>query len=268
MWALSIRGSQERKSRHAPRLSVVIRGSVEIIKLLLYYSLKSEYSPRTWSTGRPAGDTLFTHSISQETALAWLDAVSQQRSSNLSDVILFSRVFLIFVGPKAPVPPRGESPRRGRPSSSNVDHCSSQTAGAPPVGRRARSARTTPLDYVQKTLLPGARSSPRLSGRTFPARGFTTGPSPTHQTCSLRARSACCTLPASSCAIACTSPRLASTSPKIARRNISFFLCFGGFGTYAHTKDRHTGINTFETPLAESYIGLRTPLLAEPDRAR
>ena len=35
--ALSIRGHQEMKPRHAPRLSVAVRGSVEIIKLLLYY---------------------------------------------------------------------------------------------------------------------------------------------------------------------------------------------------------------------------------------
>ena len=37
MSALSIRGSQEMKQRHAPRFSVAIRASVDILKQLLYY---------------------------------------------------------------------------------------------------------------------------------------------------------------------------------------------------------------------------------------
>ena len=49
--------------------------------------------------------------------------------------------------------------------------------------------------------------------------------------------------------------------------DVSFFLCLGGSGTSAHTKDKHTGIITLETPLAERQIGLRTPLQTEPDRS-
>ena len=34
---------------------LLFRGSVEIIKLLLYYGKESEYSPKTCSIGRTAG---------------------------------------------------------------------------------------------------------------------------------------------------------------------------------------------------------------------
>ena len=102
----------------------------------------------------------------------------QQCSSNLADAFFFGSVFLLFVEPEAPVSSRVASQRRERPSSSNGDHYSSETPRAPPVGRRARSARTTPSDNVRKTLLPGARSSPGLSGRTSPASCFTAADRP------------------------------------------------------------------------------------------
>ena len=63
MLALSIWGSQEIKQRHAPRLSVAILGSLEIVELLLYYGKKSEYSPRAFSICGPAGDTLCPNAI-------------------------------------------------------------------------------------------------------------------------------------------------------------------------------------------------------------
>ena len=72
-------------------------------------------------------------------------------------------------------------------------------AGALPVGRRARTTRTTPSDYMWTTLLFGAHSSSRLLVASVPRQLVTwttpqrNCPSPTHQTCSLRAQPACCT---------------------------------------------------------------------------
>ena len=135
-------------------------------------------------------------------ASSWLDvAFAAVLLESLRCPYFFRSVFLLLVEPESPILSRGASKRRERSSSSTGDHYSSETAGAPPVGRRARSVRTTPSDYVQKTLLPGACSSPRLSGRALPASCFTatpqrTGLSPTHQTCSLRAQPSCCTLSA------------------------------------------------------------------------
>ena len=165
--------------------------------------------------------------------------------------LFLSALFLRFVEPKAPVPPRIASHWRERPSF-NGDHYSSESAGAPPVGRRARGARTTPSDYAQTTLLPGARSSPRLSGHTFPPscsktipqRNF---PSPTHQTCSLRARPACFTLSASRCAITCQSPRAASTSPKIVRRLVLRFVPRGLWDISIHQRQAYSHQHFLDT---------------------
>ena len=131
---------------------------------------------------------------------------------------IFSTLFPSFRRAEAPGYSRVASQRREHPSPSNGDHYSSESIGPPLVGCSERSAPTTPSDYVRKALAPGARSSPWLSGRTFRASCFTTGPSPTHQICSLRAQSVCCIMPVSRCRVSYTSPRAVSTSHKFARR--------------------------------------------------
>ena len=71
-------------------------------------------------------------------------------------------LFLLYIEPTTPVPVRVASQRRERFSSYNGDHDSTEMAGAPPVGRRARTTRATPANYVRTTLLFGAQSSSRL----------------------------------------------------------------------------------------------------------
>ena len=170
----------------------------------------------------------------------------------------FSSDFLLFVESETPVPARVASQRRERPSFFNGDQYSSETAEAPPVDRRARSARMTPSNYAQKTLLPGARSSPRLSGRTFPASSFTatpqrTGRSPTHQTRSLRAQPTWFPLATSRCAITCTiSPRAARTSPKVACRLALPFVPRGPLHICTHQRQLSILASTFDMPLVES----------------
>ena len=76
-----------------------------------------------------------------------------------------------FCFPSSPRPlfPLGWHPNEGgvlRPPTATTTAV--RRAGPPPFGHRARGARTTTSDYVQKTLLLGARFSSRLSGRTSP----------------------------------------------------------------------------------------------------
>ena len=199
--------------------------------------------------------------------------------SPISPIVVFVAILLLLsVEPTTPVPSWVASQWRERPSSSNGDHNSGEMAGAPPVRRRARTTRKTPSDYVRTTLLFGAHSSSRLlvasvlrqlvhDTWTTPQRKC---PSPTHQTCSLRAQPACCTLPASRC-ITCTSPRAASTSPKIARRPVLVFLLFGAEGYARRATDKHVGIIPSRDQrqgvrLLREPIGQHTPLLTEPDR--
>ena len=175
-------------------------------------------------------------------------------------------MFLIFES-QAAIPSRLASQRRARPSSCNGDNYSSESAGVPPVGCRALSARTRRRrrcspEHALRLDFPVTSSHP-LAPRYMDSSAQNC-PSFTPQTCSLRAQPACCTRPASSC-VTCTVPRAASTSIKIAV-DLSFFLCFGGSGTSAHTKDKHTHLITSRTPLAGCYIRLRTPLLTESDR--
>ena len=71
--ALSTRGSQEMKPRHAPWFSVaIIRGSaVEIAKKNCFSTTtakKVSTHPRTCSIGRPAGGTLCPHPITLQMA--------------------------------------------------------------------------------------------------------------------------------------------------------------------------------------------------------
>ena len=91
-----------------------------------------------------------------------LDMLLWQRSSNLSEFVLVAILYLLSIEPTTPVPSRMASQWRERPSSNNGDHNSSEMAGAPPVGRRVRTARTTPFSYVRTTVLFGAHSSCRL----------------------------------------------------------------------------------------------------------
>ena len=70
----------------------------------------------------------------------------------ISPIVVFVAVlFLLSIEPTTPVLLRVASQWSERPSSSNGDHNSSEMAGALPVGRRARSIRTTPSDYVRTT---------------------------------------------------------------------------------------------------------------------
>ena len=85
-----------------------------------------------------------------------------QRSFNISDIFFVAILLLLFIEPTTPVPSGVASQWRERPSTYNVDHNSSEMAGAPPVGRRARTTRTTPPKYVRTTLLCGAHSSSRI----------------------------------------------------------------------------------------------------------
>ena len=73
-----------------------------------------------------------------------------------------ANLLLLFIEPTTPVPPRVACQRRERPSSYHGDHSSNEMSGAPHVGRRARTTRTTPSNYVRTTLLFGAHSSSRL----------------------------------------------------------------------------------------------------------
>ena len=67
--------------------------------------------------------------------------------------------------------------RRSPPSPYNGDH-SSEMAGVPPVGRRARTTRKTPSNYVRATLLFGAHSSSRLLVPPVGRRARTTRTTP------------------------------------------------------------------------------------------
>ena len=69
-------------------------------------------------------------------------------------------LLLLSIEPTTPVPSRVASQWRERPSSYNGDHNGSEMAGAPPVGRRTRTTRTTPSKYVRTTL--PAENTPRL----------------------------------------------------------------------------------------------------------
>ena len=171
-------------------------------------------------------------------------------------------------------------------------------AGAPPVGRRARTTRTTPSNHVRTILgahsssrlsvtsvlrqlcymyhsaveLPkphpsGAHSSSRLWVASVPRQlvAWTTPPrncpSPTHQIRSLRAQSACCT------AHFRELPAQAPRSPV----DLNFFLRFGAEAYARCATDKHTGINLSKDHrrglrLLREPIGPHTPLLTEPDR--
>ena len=140
-------------------------------------------------------------------------------------------------------------------------------AGGPPVGRRARTTRATPSNYVRTTLRCGAHSSSRLLVASVPRQLFHIDhsaaelPKP-HLSDLIALRSASM--------LHSTSMRAASTSPKIDRRPLLFFR----FGAEAHARratDKCTGINPSKDHrrglrLLREPIGLHTPLMSEPDR--
>ena len=84
----------------------------------------------------------------------------QQCSSNLSDTFFcISRVFSAFRRAQNPCSLASSISQREHPSYSNGGHYSSETAGARPLGRRARSARATPSEEdsaPRSTLLASA----------------------------------------------------------------------------------------------------------------
>ena len=69
---------------------------------------------------------------------------------------------MFSIEPTTPVLSPLASQWRERPSSSNGDHNSSETEGAPLVGRHSRTTRTTHSDYVRTTLLFEAYSLSQL----------------------------------------------------------------------------------------------------------
>ncbi len=180
-----------------------------------------------------------------------------QRSSGLSDFFFVAILLLLSIEPTTPVPSRVASQWRERPSSYNGDHNSSEMAGAPPVGRRARTTRTTPSKYVRTTLLCGAHSSSRIlvppvgcwartTQRTLSEYGRTTLLFGAHPSSRPLAASVHRQLvidhsavelpephpsdlfaPRSARMLHSTSPRVASTSPKIGHRLVLFFSRFG-----------------------------------------
>ena len=173
-------------------------------------------------------------------------------------------------------------------------------AGAPPVGRRARTTRTTPSNYVRTTLLFGAQFSSRLLVASGSPPAVLHGPlaSGTAQTPFVRstllvsalgrissppagrtdhsaaelpkphpsdllAQPACCT------AHFRELPAQASRSPV----DLYFFLRFGTEAYICTTRhgQEHTGINLARDQrhglsLLREPIGLHTPLVTEPDR--
>ena len=173
----------------------------------------------------------------------------------ISPIFLVAILLLLSIELTTLAPSRVASQWRERPSFYNGDHNSSEMAGAPPVGRYARTTRTTPSNYMRTTLLFGAHSSSRLFVPPVGRRARTTRTTPSsyvRTTLLFGAHSASRLLvasvprqlcridhsaaklpkphpsdlfaPRSASMLHCTSPLAASTSPKIARRPFFFAL--------------------------------------------
>ena len=124
----------------------------------------------------------------------------------------------LSIEPTTPVPLRVASQWRERPSSYNGHHNSSEMAGAPPVGRRARTTQTTLSEYVRTTLLFGAHSLSRLLVASVPRQlviDHSAAELPKPHPSDLFA-------PRSASMLHCTSPRVTSTSFKVGRRPVLF----------------------------------------------
>ena len=175
----------------------------------------------------------------------------------ISPMFFFVAILLLLsIEPTTPVPSRVASQWRKRPSSYNGDHNSSEIAGAPPVGRRARTTRTTPSNYVRTTPLFGAHSSSWLLVPPVGRRARTTRATPSeyvpttllfgaHSSSQILVASVprhLCLIdhsaaelpkphpsdlfvPRSASVLHCTSLRVAS--PKIGRRPVLFFALRG-----------------------------------------
>ena len=167
-------------------------------------------------------------------------------------------------------PPVGRRPRTTRMTPSNYvrttllfgAHSSSRLLVPTPVGRRARTTRTTPSEYVRTALLFGAHSSSRLLVASVPRQLVID-----HSAVELpETHASDLFAPRSGSMLHCTSPRVASTSPKIGRRPV-LFLRFGAEAYARRVTDQHTGINPSNghrrgLRLLREPIGQHTPLLS------
>ena len=196
-------------------------------------------------------------------------------------------LLLLPIEPTTPVPSRVASQWRERPSSYNGDHNSIEMAGAPPVGRRARTTRMTPANYVRTTLHIGAHSSSRLLVPPFGRRTRTTQTIPSvyvrttllfgaHSSSRLLVASvhrhlvidhsvvelpephpSDLSAPRSASMLRSTSPRVASTSPKIGHRHV-LFLRFGALRHICTTRHGQAYWNQpFEWPSAGTSLAER-----------
>ena len=210
-------------------------------------------------------------------------------------------LFLLSIEPTTSVPSRVASQWRESPSSYHGDHNSSEMAGAPPVGRRARTTRTTPSKYVRTTLLCGAHSSSRILVPPVGCCARTTQRTPSeyvrttllfgahpsyrplvasvhrqlvidHSVVELPEPHRSDLFPSRSASMLnSTSPRVASTSPMIGHRPALCFALWGSEAYARHATDKHSGINPSNylrrgLRLLREPIDQHTPLLSEPDR--
>ena len=143
---------------------------------------------------------------------------------------------------------------------------SSSRLSVPPVGRRARSTRTTPSKYVRTTLLFGAHSASRLMVASVP-----------RQLCHIDHSAAELPKPYPSDLFA---PRSASMLQAHLREppaqvprplTCTFVLLFRAEAYARRATDKHTRINPSKDHrrglrLLREPIGLHTTLLSEPDR--
>ena len=173
----------------------------------------------------------------------------------------------------AGAPPLGRRTRTTRTTPSKYvrtrllcgAHSSSRIL-VPPVGRWARTTQTTPSEYVRTTLLLGAHSSSRPLVASFHRQlviDHSAVELPEPHPSDLFA-------PRSASMLHSTSPRVASTSPKIGHRLV-LFLRFGALRHICATRHGHTGINPSNglrrgLRLLRKPIDQHTPLLSEPDR--
>ena len=216
---------------------------------------------------------------------------------------LVAILLLLPIEPTTPVPSWVASQWRECLSSYNSDHNSSEMAGAPPVGRRARTTRTTPSNYVRTTLLFGAHSSCRPLVPPVGRRTRTTQTTPSdyvRTTLLFGAHTSSRTLvasvhrqlvidhapvelpephpsdsfaPRSASIFHSTSSQLARTSPKIGHRPLVFLAFRGSDGYAPHATDKHTGINRSNGlrrgfRLLRESIDPHTPLLSSQTAVR
>ena len=141
-------------------------------------------------------------------------------------------------------------------------------AGALPVGRRARTTRTTLSNSVRTTLLFGAHSwsrilvasVPRQFVSHIPLRSGTAQAPPITLICSALSQHIVMHIPAS-----------CQHKPQDRPSTCAFFLRFGAEAYARRATDKHTGINPSKDHrrglrLLREPIGLHTPLLTEPGR--